>query len=398
MPVNKLTDALCRKATFVDRPRKIYDGHGLYLFVVASGSKIWRQSYRLNGKAQTEVFGPYPLVSLKEAREKNAEFRKKLLDGVDPKARAPQSITFTDACSQYWAGRKDLTPKYIVKATRALEMHLGPSLGGKLVSAVTRDALLVPLKVLDAQAKYVYARKVRLWASMVLEWAREQGYCQINVANTINPKTAFGRAPVKSHASIKVSEVHALFERLALERELQSVLACRMLALTWVRTGELRLMRWNEIDDDLWRVPGPTMKMKREHLVPLSKQALELLVKLKARGRGSEFVFPSDRRIDRPMSENSVLYLLGRVGYGGVMTGHGWRTVASTWANERGYNPDAIEMALAHAAGDAVRVIYNHAAYLPQRRQMLQDFADWLDQPDAGGLKGRQAPAQNLAA
>lgn len=345
-----------------EKPRKISDGHGLYLFVASSGSKIWRQSYRINGKPQTEVFGPYPLLTLADARIRSAEFRRKLLDGVDVKAKVTKSITFSEACTLYWAGRKDVTPKYKLNATRGLGMHLGRAIGTKPVNTLTRQMVLDPLMVLDAQDKHVYSRKVRMWAGQVLEWSKEQGHCTENVASTINPRTAFGRAVVKSHASVKVSEVHTLFERVAVERELQSVLALRFMAMTWVRTGELRMLKWTHLEGDLWRVGGPDMKMGREHLVPLSRQALELLDNLKFRSQGGPYVFPNSRRLDRPMSENSILYLLGRIGYGGIMTGHGWRTIASTWANERGYNADAVEMALAHASGDAVRAIYNHAA------------------------------------
>ena len=171
----------------------------------------------------------------------------------------------------------------------------------------------------------------------------------------------------------------SLLQRLALEAELQSVLACRMLALTWVRTTELRMMLWSEIEGDVWRIPAGRMKRRREHLVPLPSQALALLERLRLRARGRVYVFPSDRRLDRPMSENAILYLLHRIGYRGLMTGHGWRTVASTWANECGHSPDAIERQLAHAPGDQVRAAYNQAAYLPERRRMLQAFADWLD-------------------
>jgi integrase len=150
-----------------------------------------------------------------------------------------------------------------------------------------------------------------------------------------------------------------------------------MLALTWVRTGELRMMEWAEIDGDLWRIPEGKMKRRRDHLVPLSRQAMEVLDIMKMRARGP-YVFGADHRADRPISENSILYLLHRMGYKGRMTGHGFRSVGSTWANERGYKSDAIERQLAHVPGDAVRHAYNRAAYLPERRKMLQDWADWL--------------------
>ena len=396
MATQKLTDAICKRATTPDKIKKLADGSGLYLALLPSGSKVWRQKYRLHGKEQTEVFGAYPLVTLKEARELSAEFRRKLVLGVDVKVKAVKSITFGEACAQYWAGRTDCGAGYLEDATRGLALHL-KDLKDVPVGVISKDRLLEPLMVLNAQSKFVYARRIRLWASMVLAWAKEHGHCATNVADEINPKTAFGRKKVKHFASLKLREVHDFMDRLSLENQgLLSVMACRMLAYTWVRTKELRMMLWEDIEGDLWRLPDNSMKMEREHLVPLSRQALALLAHLKLCCRGSKYVFPQDRRTDRPMSENTVLYLVGRIGYKGLMTGHGWRSVASTWANEAGYEPDAIEVALSHSADakDATRSAYNQAAYLQQRKKMLQDFSDWVDtrpatlqQADASGLQ-----------
>jgi len=379
LPTNTLTDLQCRRAAPQDgRARKLFDGHGLYLYVAPTGAKAWRVAYRTAGKPQTATLGPYPLLSLAEARSRRDDIRRKLLDGLDVKARPRKSIPFTDACAQYWAGRRDVSDGYRANATRGLAMHLEPDLGPVPIATITRELVLAPLARLDAAGKHVYARRLRVWAGQVFDWALEHGHCTSNPAALINPEKAFGRKPVEGHASLALADVHDLLARLALERDIQSVLACRLLALTWVRTGELRMMRWAELEGDMWRVPGPRMKKKRLHLVPLSRQALDILANLKARSRGSDYVFPNDRRQDRPMSENSVLYLLHRVGYKDRMTGHGWRGVASTWANEHGYNRDHIEMQLAHGSDDKVREAYNHAAYLPARRVMMQAWADWL--------------------
>ena len=384
MATNKLTNAQCQQAKAATKPQKLSDGNGMFLFISPKGAKIWRMAYSQNGKEQTAVLGPYPLLSLADARSKRDELRRKLLDGANIKTKKKASITFSEACAQYWAGRKDVSPGYLDDATRGLERHLKPVMGIP-VGDITKADLLAPLMVLNAQQKFVYARRIRLWASMVLSWAVSHDHCTENVADQIDPETAFGRKKVKHFASLKLREVPAFLQRLALENELQSVLACRLMACTWVRTKELRMMRWVDVEGDLWRIPDHTMKKDREHLVPLCTQAMDMLVKLKARCRGSEYVFPNDRRQDRPMSENSVLYLMGRIGYGGVMTGHGWRSVASTWGNENGYEPDVIEIALSHSsdAKDAVRSAYNQAEYLPQRRVLLQDFADWLDVQEA---------------
>src|SRR5690606_28782828 len=220
-----------------------------------------------------------------------------------------------------------------------------------------------------------------------------------NPAMLINPKKAFGRATVEHFAALELRDLPDFLARLNMEGSLQSVLACRMLGLTWTRTTELRMMRWDEIEGKVWRVPAGRMKRRKYHLVPLSRQALDILDVMRARSRGSEYVFPSDRRVDRPMSENSILYLLHRIGYKGRMTGHGWRAVASTWANENGYSKDAIERQLAHSPEDKIRAVYNRAEYMPEREAMLQAWADWLDShnADAGLVEGGQAPARRLA-
>lgn len=266
-------------------------------------------------------------------------------------------------------------------------MHLG-RLAKRPVGEITREELLTELKVMDAAKLFVYVRRMRMWAGRVFAWAMEQGDASTNPAAAIDPEKAFGKAEVQSHAAIGLADVPDFKVRLRLERELQSVPACRLLALTWVRTSELQLMEWPKIEGDLWRIPKERMKRGAEHLVPLSKQALAIIETMRARSRGSKYFFPAHHRLDRPMSENSVLYLLARIGYKTIMTGHGWRSVASTWANERGYQADAIERQLAHMPGDNVRAAYNRAAFLPQRRQMLQDFADWLTNIDTGGLEG----------
>ena len=379
MATNKLTDHQCRTAKPGEKPKKLADGHGMYLFISVAGAKIWRIGYRIDGKEQVHVLGPYPLLTLADARTKRDEFRRKLLDGVDVKAKPKQSISFSKAVETYWAGRKDVSDGYRANATRGLAMHLEYAIGADPIASITRERLLELLLKLDAAEKHVYAKRLRVWAGQVFDWAIEHGHCPTNPASLIKPEKAFGKKQVVHHASLKLSEIPAFMQRLGLENSLQSVIACRMLALTWVRTGELRQMRWEEIEGDTWRIPKGTMKMRREHLVPLSTQALALLENLRQRSRGSEYVFPAEHRIDRPMSENSIIYLIHRMGYKDRMTGHGWRSVASTWANENSYNKDHIEMQLAHSEENEVRSAYNNALYLEPRRKMLQDFADFLD-------------------
>lgn len=383
--VNKLTDAQCRKAEPRATAYKMFDGHGLFLFVSPKGAKVWRMAYRQDGKAQTHVIGPYPLIGLAEARAKRDEVRRTLVDGGSPKApkARPGVPTLNAAADAYWSGRLDITDAYKMNALNGITQHLGPLIGARPIDQITRQDLLDALLQMDKAGLLVYVRAVRGWVSQVFDWAVEVGHCESNPAAAIKPSKAF-RVPAKeSHAAISPAQVPEFFERLGFEAELQSVLACKLLALTWVRTVEMRTMLWAELEGKpdawtMWRIPAGKMKRRNEHIVPLSRQAVAVLAVLRQRARGSAYVFPAEHTGARPMSENAVLYLLHRMGYKGTMTGHGWRSVASTWANEAGWQPDAIERQLAHVPDDKVRAAYNRAAYLPQRREMLQAWADWL--------------------
>lgn len=381
MPTNVMTDAKCRAAKPGEKLVKLFDGGGLFLAVLPSGVKTWRVAYRLDGVPKTKSFGPYPEVSLAEARRLRDDLKATLRAGGDPMAgkRAKKGFSLQEASDTYWGGRADLSPSYVQNAQNGIAQHLARLLP-RNVADISRDDLLTELKIMDEKALYVYVRRVRMWVGQVLDWAVENGLAGANVAKSINPEKAFGRARVASFAALDLREVPEFMRRLEFEGNLQSVLACKLLALTWTRTVELRKMEWSEVDfgQALWSIPESRMKRRKEHLVPLSRQALAILRELQTRSVGSRFVFPGGRDLKRSMSENAILYLIGRIGYQGRLTGHGFRSIASTWANERGFNPDAIERQLAHVPENKIRAIYNRAAYLPERAQMLQDYADWL--------------------
>lgn len=385
---NNLTDAKCRAAKPGDKAQKLFDGHGLHLFVSPRGAKVWRVAYRLEGKPQTATLGPYPLLSLADARTKRDELRRKLLDGVNPKAEQVKGMTLEVAARMYWAGRQDVTDRYRHDSIRALERYVFKMVGAKTLGTLTKEEMLEPLNVLNAIGKFALVRKVRMRLVSVFDWGIEHGYCQHNPVKLIKPEKAFGKSEHKPLAALELSDVHSFFERLKMEGDLRSVLAAKLLSLTWVRTNEMRRMRWEQVDGNLWRVPRGTMKKRRDHLVPLSRQALEILDKLRLQSRESVYVFPGEHTIQRPISENTVLALLYRMGLKGKMTGHGFRSIGSTWANERGFNADAIERQLAHAPSDKTRAAYNRAEYLDERKTILQAWGDWLDDPNAGLQQG----------
>jgi integrase len=386
MPTNSLTDARCRAAKPQDRPYKLFDGGGMALWVSPTGAKAWRLHYRVDSKAQTKSLGAYPEVSLAEARRLRDEARRKLRAGEALTPPRRSALTLEQACRDYWASRADTTEGYRGDALRMLELHVWPAIGRQDVATLGRDDVLRPLLVLDAAGKPEAARRTRGRLSQVLAWCVERGHCAVNHAAGIKPERAFGRRTVQHHAAVDLAGVGTLLRRLALEGDLQSAVGCRLLALTWARTGELRMMRWDEIDGALWRLPAGRMKRRRDHLVPLSRQALQLLDIMRKRQRGSEYVFPAPHRLDRPMSENAILALLYRLEYKGKMSGHGFRSIGSTWAHEAGYAADVIERQLAHTPDDKVRAAYNRAQHLPERAAMLQAWADWLE-IEAGGAQ-----------
>jgi integrase len=385
VPTNTLSDSKCKAAKPAERAYKLFDGHGLFLYVSPAGGKIWRMAYRaeVDGKQkpQTATFGPYPLITLQDARAKRDALRLRLVNGEPAKPkehRAAKRINLKDAAEQYWNGRQDISDKYRQNAMNALEAYITPRLGKSWMDEIGREDVLEVLKVMDVAGKFSYVRKVRGWLSSVFDWAMANSFCTVNPCELINTRKAFGHRKVVSFAALEVNKVAEFMKRLELEGLLQSAIACKLMALTGVRTKELRMMRLDEIDGALWRIPAARMKKDLDLLVPLSRQALEIVEHMKARNPGTAYLFPNDRDKTRPMSENAVLYLIGRMGYGGEMTGHGWRTVMSTWLNEHGFDKDAIERQLAHVPSDKVRGIYNRAEFMPERRRMMQAWADWL--------------------
>lgn len=387
MPTNTLTDARCKSAKPGEKPYKLFDGGGLHLYVSTTGARTWRLAYRVDGKPQTMSFGPYPEVSLAEARARRDEVKATLRAGSDPmaerrSARASSSMTLRQASDAYWGGRRDLSPGYIANAQAGITNHL-VALLDRDVSTITREDMLAELQRMDARGLYAYVRKVRMWSGQVFDWCVENQLMAVNPCALIRPEKAFGRAKTKHFASLPLREIPEFLQRLDLERDTQAVMACRLLAMTWVRTGELRMMEPHELDlvAKMWVIPQGKMKRARDHHVPLTDASIRIIKAMIARMRpGQRYLFGHPGKLDRPMSENAVLDVIYRTGYKGRMTGHGWRTAASTWANESGWSPDAIERQLSHAPDDKVRAAYNRAEYLTERRTMMQAWSEWLEQ------------------
>ncbi len=392
-----LTDIKCKKATSEGLSiRKLPDSGGLYLWVYADGRKYWRLRYWLDGKEKSLSLGVYPDVGLKQARRRRDDERRRLDENLDPGAerraeKARRNVAAGnsfEAVAREWHGKQGKTwvPGHAVDVLRRLEMNAFPALGRRPISQIDAPELLAALRPMEERGAHDLAHRVLQVCGQVFRYGIATGRCTRDLAPDL--RGALTPHKKRHQAAVRPEEFPKLLRAIAAYEEIgdrQTRLALQLLTLTFTRTNELIGADWNEFDIDaaIWAVPAARMKMKTEHLVPLSKQAIAILKELKIIGGGSRFVFPGRNR-DRPISNNTMLYALYRLGYKGKMTGHGFRAVASTMLNEKGFRADVIERQLAHSEQDDVRGAYNRAEYLPERKKMMQQWADQLDKLRAG--------------
>lgn len=388
-----LTDVEIKKAKYTredGKPERLTDGGGMYLELSASGGKWWRWKYRFAGKEKRLSLGTYPDVSLKAAREKRDEAKRLLATNIDPaehrKEQKRQILASTEnsfeAIAREWLTHmaEKWTPKHLAKTILILEKNAFPTLGAYPIHEIKPRHILETLRAIEQRGVYVTARKVFQWTGSIFRFAIATDRAEID--QTLACKGALKTRPVQHMARISEKELPELFAKInAYEGEILTQFALRFMALTFVRTGEMISAEWDEIDRDKseWRIPAERMKMKTVHIVPLSKQTLHLLDELQKHTGNNRYLFASPRSSQKHISNNTILYALYRMGYHGRMTGHGFRGLASTILNERGFRADVIERQLAHSERDGVRAAYNHAEYLPERRIMMQAWADLLD-------------------
>lgn len=372
------------------KPYKLRDERGLYLLVQPNGSKWWRFDYRRPDTRQrnTLSLGTYPDVSLKQARERRDAARKLIADGIDPatkrKAERSADADSFEAIAREWHGKhKDKwTPDYGTEILRRLEVNVFPWIGARAITSVNAPDILSVLRRIEARGAVDLAHRQHQVCGQVFRYAVATGRATADPTPAL--RGAIPPAPKVHLASIKEpARVGELLRALHSYSGGPVVSAALKLApLVFTRPGELRHAEWAEIDmvKAEWRIPAHKMKMRAPHIVPLSTQAVAILRELQPlTGRG-KYVFPSPRGAARCMSENAITVALRALGYDGqTMTGHGFRSMASTLLNEQGWNRDAIERQLAHAERDAVRAAYNYAEHLPERRRMMQAWADYLD-------------------
>jgi len=385
-----LSDIKARNAKPRSRPYKIADGEGLFLRVTPAGNKHWRLRYFFAGKEKILALGVYPEVSLADARERRAQARKVLAAGNDPaqnrKEEKRQSVlnaanNFESVAREWHKQREHELAENTARITlMRLESHILSDLGSRPIADITAPEVLAMLRKVEGRGTLDTARRVMQICRKVFMYAIATGRA---VRNPVPDLQGALKTPVvKHHAYLKASELPEYLQKLeAYHGDTLTKLALRFLLLTFVRTNELRGARWAEIDWDHaeWRIPAERMKMKQLHIVPLSNQSITVLRELQQHSGKREYIFPNQQNSQKCMSENTMIYALYRMGYHSRATGHGFRSTASTILNENGFIGDVIERQLAHCERDTVRAAYNHAQYLPERRRMMQWWADYLE-------------------
>jgi integrase len=392
-----LSDLEIRRAKPAEKAYKLFDEKALYLLVSTTGAKLWRLKYRFLGKEKLLALGEYPQTTLAEARVKRDAARKILHNGADPmaerkrearEARIHHENTFEVLAREWHEYQKaKWTGDHAVTMLRRLERHLFPELGAWPIAEIEAPQLLEAMRAIERRAERrargsnEIAHRMLQAAGQVFRYSVATGRARSNPA--IHLRGALrAKEKTKNLAALSEAELPDFLKALAAyEGHPQTKLALRLLILTFVRTGELRGAHWDEfeLEKAQWRIPAERMKMKAEHLVPLSTQAIEVIRELHRINDGRRFVFGNQADHEKPMSENTLIYALYRMGYHSRATVHGFRATASTILNEQGFRPDVIERQLAHTERNKVRAAYHRAEYLPERRRMMQHWADFLD-------------------
>lgn len=388
-----LSEIKVRRAKPAAKNRKLFDSRGLYLLVAPTGSKYWRFKYRWERREKLLALGVYPEVSLREARDRRDEARRKLAERRDPSSerkavKKPASATGSEdafaAVAREWLAKRapNWVPTHTATIVARLERYVFPTLGGRPVGEITAPEILEVLRTLEARGTVETAHRVHQIIGQVLAYAVALGRATRNAS--VDLRGALVTRRVRHHAAITdPREISGLMRAIkGYSGSLTVRAALQLSALTFVRSGELRRATWAEVDLDsaTWRIPAERMKMRTEHIVPLSRQSVEVLRELQRVTGAGKYIFPGGRTAARPMSENGITAALRAMGYEqGKMTAHGFRTMASTQLNEMGFRGDWIERQLAHCERDGVRAAYNSAEYLSDRRRMMQEWADHLD-------------------
>ncbi|WP_066112060.1 integrase arm-type DNA-binding domain-containing protein [Blastomonas sp. CCH2-E1] len=410
-----LTENQAKNAKPLERAYKLADSEGLFLLVQPNGAKLWRMKYRFAGKEKLLSFGAYPALGIAAAREKRRAAKAVLAEGKDPMLAKGQVTseggdTFFAVANRWHENRKSaLDPAHADRVWSRMERDVFPHIGQRPIQEITAPEVLDMIRRIESRGALDISRRAKQGVGQVFQFAIACGLASSDP--TANLRGALKPRPRVKHMSrLPLVELPKFIEKVRdyqEEGDRRSAItrdAVMFALLTWVRTKELRLAVKSEFEDlhgknPLWRIPAARMKMGREHLVPLSAQAAQIASTMISRATG-EYLFPGVSA-DKPLSENTMIYALYRLGYHSRQTVHGFRGLASTWANEqlvefgkpaiwiRKYHEDWVEMQLAHSEKNDVRGAYNAAEYLVPRRRMMQDWADFLDGGKVVQLKKR---------
>lgn len=401
-----LSDTAVRNARPRQKAAKLFDGGGLYLKVDPTGSKYWRLKYRFDGKEKTLALGVYPEVTLAEARAERDKWRKVLKEGHDPGQRRKiervhntlQARMTFQAVAEEWISKRGQkwAATYRKRLTGALTTNLFPRIGNLPIAEITPPILLDALRPIEARGSLEEVGRVRRWCSEVFRYAVATGRAEDNPADFL--RGAFETRATRNYPHLSRKDLPDFQRRLnEYTGRPETRLALRLLMLTFVRPGELRAAKWNEIDFDAreWRIPAERMKRRIEHVVPLSRQAVATLEELRQLTGHSDWMLPGGAKRLPYMSENTLNKAIATLGYKGRLVAHGFRATASTILNESGaFAPDVVERQLAHRERNTTRAAYNRAEHLPERRRMMQWWADFLDSTLKGAdvvpIKGRR--------
>ncbi len=387
-----LTDTHIRSLKPEGKLRKYFDGGGLFLYVPPTSSKLWRMSYRFDGKCKLLSFGDYPTISLKDARAKREEAKGLLAKGIDPaeqkkNAREARAIAERDsfeniALDWHKTRLSEFSTKHQGTVLYRLKTYIFPAIGKKHIAKLEAADILAIVKPIDEKGNSETSRRVLQIINQVFRYAVVLGKAKHNITadlhGALRPRKVTHKAAV-----LEKEKVGQLLQDIDdYPGYIPLVCALKLAPLVFVRPSELRCAQWQEFDLEAkeWRIPAERMKMRRPHIVPLSEQALAVLENLKLYSGNGKYLFPSTRTETKPISDVTMLNALRRMGYQKhEMSVHGFRSIASTLLNELGYNSDWIERQLAHGDINGVDAAYNYAEYLPERRKMMQEWADYLE-------------------
>jgi integrase len=393
-----LTDTAIKRAAAGGQDYKLADAGGLFLLVTKAGGKLWRWKYRFKGKEKKMSFGQYPEVTLAEVRVLHAAARRLLVSGVDPMSqrgaekraiRESNELPFRVIAAKWHEHWKGDNSAHHVKATWSrLEANVFPAIGDRLITEISSPEIVSIVKAIQDRGKLDIAKRALETTGQIFRYAVAHGLAQRNPAGEIKPGDILKSRQKENHPRVDAKGLPALLRAIEIYRGKHVTrLAMKLLAMTFVRTSELIGAKWEEFDLEAsrWNIPSERMKMRTPHIVPLSRQALDVLALLKELSGNNELVFPGERSDSKPMSNNTILKALERLGYKGRMTGHGFRGIASTLLHEQGWNHEWIELQLAHAPRNAVSAAYNHALYLEPRAKMMEAWSEFLEQTQRGG-------------